>query len=330
MHPILLTLKSGLAMKILVVDDCEASRLLVTAILTKSGIPEVLEAENLDQGMEQLKVNKGKVELVIMDLSKPGVNGIDAVRLFKSESGLDHIPILAITTYDNETGIEEALEAGVDDFLTKPISRLELATRTRTLLRYHAEMVSRRLAEEQAMMLENELLSLCSTDDLTGLGSEEMFNSVLTNEWHRSLRSSASLGLFLVNIDQFEEVNTLLGNSAGDDMIKNVARTIRNSLKRSGDFIARLGGATFALVLPNMEPEGAKGAAQLIFDNMALANIPHPSTAVSSRITVTIGASVCFPLAGISEQSLFNETKKFFDEAVRAGGNRVEFRLLPA
>ncbi len=119
-------------MKILIVDDSETSRLLLQTILKASGYEDLVCIDSANAALEQVRAhvneyNEPEVDLILMDLNMPDINGLQAIKLFKSDPLFSDIPIIMVTVSDDEANLHEAFEAGAMDYIHKPVSRLELA-----------------------------------------------------------------------------------------------------------------------------------------------------------------------------------------------------------
>lgn len=118
--------------RILVVDDVPANRKLLEARL-RADYFEVVTAEN---GADALEIcENGKIDLVLLDVMMPGMDGFEVCRRLKADAGTNHIPVVMVTALDGMADRVQGLEAGADDFLTKPVNDLQLMTRVKSLVR---------------------------------------------------------------------------------------------------------------------------------------------------------------------------------------------------
>ena len=141
-------------MKILLVDDIPGNLLLLTETLKRAGYDDFETADSAieAQTVLGLKGNDNatpEVDLILMDIMMPGMNGIEACRLIKSIKKLKDIPIIMLTAFSETRYIKEAFEAGASDFITRPVNAIELSARVRTALKLKEEIDLRKKRESQ-------------------------------------------------------------------------------------------------------------------------------------------------------------------------------------
>jgi diguanylate cyclase (GGDEF)-like protein len=146
---------------------------------------------------------------------------------------------------------------------------------------------------EVRKQVEQKLLDLSFKDGLTGLSNRRHFDSELKNELNRAARFGFTIGLILLDIDYFKVFNDTYGHIAGDKCLQEVATTLAQVSKRSGELAARYGGEEFAVILPNTTKELALQYAQKIRQNVQLLNIPHIGSKIPQQNTLTISVGVC-------------------------------------
>lgn len=157
--------------------------------------------------------------------------------------------------------------------------------------------VAQRTLDLNAALLDlskaNEVLKDLSTvDGLTGTKNRKFFDDHYLQEWNRAFRDGQPLGLLLVDLDHFKQVNDSYGHLAGDETLRLVVRVIEKHLRRPGDQIARYGGEEFAILLPNTDLEGAKRVAEYIRRDVAMTDLHYEGLKIA--VTLSIGvASIC-------------------------------------
>lgn len=132
---------------------------------------------------------------------------------------------------------------------------------------------------------------LSQQDPLTGIANRRRFDQALDEEWRRAQRGGVPLGLLILDIDHFKQYNDTLGHQAGDECLRLVAGAIAGSHTRVGEITARYGGEEFAVIVPGADRAGVLTSAELIRRHVAELGLAHPSSPVSPRVTVSIGAA---------------------------------------
>lgn len=140
-------------MSILIVDDSSSQRLLLSSLLRSGGYTALIQADSAQAAFDLLSLGAesadADVDLILMDISMPGIDGIAACRRIKAEAGLADIPILMVTASTEAEDLELAFAAGALDFITKPLNKTELLARVRAALRLKHEIDRRKAAEAE-------------------------------------------------------------------------------------------------------------------------------------------------------------------------------------
>jgi diguanylate cyclase (GGDEF)-like protein len=234
--------------RILLVEDSKTSTAIVSRFLREWY--EVLRAAD---GMEAWTLLNADltIELVVTDIEMPRLNGHELLAKIRAADSprLKQIPVIVMTTTDNDADREAAFANGASDFVGKPPEPLELQARVRLhqqlAMTVHELEASRELLREQA-----------STDPLTRLKNRRGFADIGRRYFALAKRHRHDLAMAVLDIDHFKEINTAYGHRAGDRVLVTVARTLARNT-RAGDTPARLGGEAFAVLLPNTDKSGA-------------------------------------------------------------------------
>lgn len=276
-------------------------------------------------GVEGLEKAKQLLpNLILSDQIMPRQNGLDLLKEIRNTPELSSTPVIFLTA---RTGMEariESLDAGADDYISKPFDERELLARVKNLLRSHAAeqqlVVLNRQLQQQKQQLEtaNQALQYLATyDSLTEVKNRRCFNEYLDTEWRRLAREEAVLSLIMCDIDYFKLYNDTYGHQAGDECLRQVASVLRSSVKRSADLVARYGGEEFAVVLPNTNIQGAACVAEFIRAEVRGLQIIHAKSAVGEYVTLSLGVACCIPapmsqpgtLIAIADESLYRAKK---------------------
>jgi diguanylate cyclase (GGDEF)-like protein len=159
------------------------------------------------------------------------------------------------------------------------------------------------------------------TDDLTQIANRRSLDIRLQHDFELSVRQKSCLAVLLMDIDYFKRYNDNYGHGAGDECLKTVAKTLSESFQRESDFIARFGGEEFIAVLPNTDLGGAEKIAKQIFQQLHKANLPHGHSAVSDRITISMGISVSTPSQILPPEVMLKKADNALYAAKHAGKN---------
>jgi diguanylate cyclase (GGDEF)-like protein len=163
-------------------------------------------------------------------------------------------------------------------------------------------------------------------DGLTQIANRRRFDEYLTQEWSRHIRMQQPLSLLICDVDHFKLYNDGQGHQAGDECLKSVAKAI-NRCYRAGDLVARYGGEEFAMVLPQTNHAGAMQVAERVRAAVAAAALPHPSSPVCDRVTVSIGVASITPPPQVPSdaRALIQQADRHLYLAKKLGRNRVSY-----
>jgi two-component system cell cycle response regulator len=303
--------------KVLLVEDNKTQAELVRQFLDKRGY-DVIWAEN---GMAALKAAKTEqIDLILLDVVLPDIDGNEVCRWLKLNDDTRAVPVIMLTekkdTLDKVTG----LESGANDYLPKPFDESELNARIYVQLRAKLQHDDLKKKNRQLEDMLTRVESLATLDSLTGLSNRRRFETLLENEFRRSIRYQHSLSCMLIDIDHFKQVNDLFGHQVGDSLLKEIAQVIQSSI-REVDTAARWGGEEFVVLSPNTPTKNAKIAAARILKAISsreFTGLGH------QRITVSIGiAGLPDPVIDTQEKLVHTADLAMY-EAKKKGRNRIE------
>lgn len=290
-------------MKVLVADDSPISRHLLQVSLCSSGYETHLVADG-PEALQMLEQEDGP-KLAILDWMMPNLDGVEVCRAIKMRAAEPYVYIILLTAKGRQEEINEGLEAGADDYITKPFDLQELKARLR---------VGRRILE-----LHEQLASQARHDSLTSLLNRSAILEVLQKELIRSIREKTPVAAIMTDLDHFKDVNDTYGHLAGDAVLREASRRLSASL-RASDAVGRYGGEEFLIVAPSC---GAAGGADLA-ERLRESICGVPIDASGRTIVVTMS----FGVAATCELKQVNQLLHMADEALyaakKAGRNRVE------
>lgn len=322
-------------MKILIVDDSKTGRIYLSNALAEAGFKDLVTAESATDAFEKLGINgKGgankNIDLILMDVVMPKIDGIEACRRIKSVEALKDIPIVMVTSMDAIKGLKPAFDAGAIDYIGKPPNSVELETRVKALLKLKSEIDARKAREQELLTVtlklkeaNEKLHTLSSTDGLTGIPNRRSFDTILEREILRAQRNKSPLSLALGDIDFFKPYNDLYGHTEGDACLQQVANAFTKVLKRPGDIVARYGGEEYGFILPNTPETWSKLISEKLRTSVESLQIPHSQSKVSEYVTMSIGIVTAVPDGNQSPKDYINAADKALYQAKHDGRNRV-------
>lgn len=306
-------------MKVLAAEDNPVFQSMLANLLTKWGYQAVI-ARDGKEAWEALQQPDGP-QLAILDWMMPGgLTGVDICRGIRASGREPYVYILLLTARANSQDLVEGMEAGADDYLTKPFQAHELRVRLRA---------GRRILElQQQLVAAREALREQATHDvLTCLLNRAAIFDVLHKELARGSREGRPLSLLMVDLDHFKLINDTYGHAAGDDALREAANRMRETV-RSYDSVGRYGGEEFLIVLPGCDRDSALTQAERIRDTLAAS--PFVTGQRSLAMTCSIGASSRTLPSGADADGMLREADLALYRAKDNGRNRVESAESPA
>jgi len=221
--------------------------------------------------------HKTPPDLVLLDVVMPGMDGFEVCQALKADPTTSDIPVIFVTAHTDAAQETRGLDVGAVDFISKPVNPAVVRARVKTQL---------------TLKLQSDLMrKLVFLDGLTGVFNRRYFDQQLAVETARSQRSRSPLALIMLDVDFFKRYNDHYGHQAGDDCLRDIAATLKESLRRPADLVARYGGEEFACILPDTAYDDALLIAADLEKNVRLRNIPHAASQVSDVVTISLGVA---------------------------------------
>jgi diguanylate cyclase (GGDEF)-like protein len=307
-------------MKILLVDDSPTIRAATGQMLEKMGHTMIV-AENGELALAAYE--RDRPDLVLMDVTMPVMDGYTAAQQIRTRYPEDWVPIIFLSGASEEQQLERGIRAGGDDYLIKPASYVVLHAKIHAMQRID-DMRRRLLKVSAELGAANRALERMSRQDgLTELANRRYFDTFLADEMARARRSKQELCLALCDVDFFKAYNDHYGHQAGDECLRQVAKTLQIACRRPADLAARYGGEEFALVLPETSLAGAAQVAENVRTAVLQLQVPHAHSAVGSHVSLSIGVAGMLPGMAVDPERLIAAADQALYQAKKLGRNRV-------
>ena len=305
-------------MKILIAEDDAVSRTILRRAVEKLG-HECLAAADGEEAWGLYKENPD-IDTIISDWMMPGVDGLELCRRVRGDGREGYTFFIFLTALGDREHLLQGLEAGADDYLSKPLDRDELGMRLTSALR--VTELHRRLAFQNGELekLNRMLFEQSRQDPLTSLGNRLRLREDLQVLQSRTERYGHSYAVALCDVDFFKAYNDRYGHLAGDDVLRRVAAAISSGL-RGGDAAYRYGGEEFLIVLPEQDAEDADATTDRLRRAVEDLGIPHADG--TPRGVVTISAGVAMSPEAEDADALLKAADTALYAAKEAGRNRV-------
>jgi diguanylate cyclase (GGDEF)-like protein len=304
-------------MRILIAEDEPTFRRLLEETLVMWGYDVVVAAN----GIAALQILQGEdpPKIAILDWMMPGMEGIDVCRQVRGKMADSYTYIILLTSQQRDEDLVIGMEAGADDYITKPFKHNELRLRLRA---------GRRIIE-----LQNELIAARDTfrtkashDSLTGLWNHGEILHILAQELSRAEREEKCVGMIMADIDFFKKINDSHGHLAGDVVLRSTAGKM-HSLMRSYDYIGRYGGEEFLVILPECCLECAATFAERLRLCVSSDGIDTPEGMIP--VTISLGVTASSKERKADAESLVKAADEALYRAKENGRNRVEVASPP-
>jgi two-component system cell cycle response regulator len=299
-------------MRILIAEDDVTSRLILENMLTKWGY-DVVSATDGNDAWKKLQ-EEDSPKLVILDWMMPGMEGIEICRKIRENSKSDdqYTYVALLTAKESKENIVTGMDAGADDYITKPFDMHELRVRVRA---------GQRIVQLQSELLEakKDMEIQSRTDPLTGVLNRRAILSQIENELSRAKRDNAHISISMLDLDYFKKINDTFGHLAGDAVLRESMNRVEETI-RTYDAVGRFGGEEFIVVLP-----GAKEAdAFIIADRIRIKINEKNATIDGVNIPFTISQGLATCNGELTADELIAKADEALYRAKQNGRNCVD------
>jgi len=296
--------------RILVIEDRPESVAWFAGALQPTH--EIASVDTFEEAL--VRVKGGDYDLIIVSLGMRGFDGLRLCSQLRSIPEARNVPILVVVSDGDRRKLTQALEMGVNDYLTRPVDRNELVARVRTQLR--KKRYADRLRRNVQLSLE-----MAITDQLTGLHNRRYMTSHLDNLLGQAARAGRPLAFVIMDIDYFKSVNDSHGHDIGDEVLREFAKRIGANV-RGIDLACRYGGEEFVVVMPETDGSFAYAVAERL--RKSIETTPFEISRAPGKLSLTISIGIASS-EGASDNAdgLLRRADQALYSAKRSGRNRV-------
>ncbi|MAZ66071.1 MAG: diguanylate cyclase response regulator [Kangiellaceae bacterium] len=284
---------------IIVIDDDPFFSEVVRQVLLHQGY-EVIVSNDAAEALDIIQTTQSR--MILCDWMMPDLSGLEVIQLLRS-CDKQYRYFILMTAKNSSDEVVAGLSAGADDYVTKPINKIELLARIQCGMRIISQQQE---IEEQNVTLK----SLAEKDELTGAYNRRYFNQALSKEIRRARRYQQPLSLILADIDHFKNINDQWGHQAGDDILTEYCSIQQGELRFDVDWVARYGGEEFVIVLPNTSHLKALQVAEKLRQKVEL------NSFVTTNVVLNVTSS--YGIATLDETSSCDLSDEFSSLLKRA------------
>lgn len=298
-------------MKLLIAEDDMTSRLILDSILKKWGFATSL-ACNGKEAWDTMN-SKTAPKIAILDWEMPEMSGIEVCKKIRGIDTSNPPYIIVLTSKEEKKDIVKALDAGANDFISKPYDNEELKARIN---------VGKRMVELQAELAiaHKALHRKAMTDPLTDIYNRRAIMELIEKEMARAKRNKTCLQIGMCDLDFFKKINDVYGHQTGDEVLIAFTNLVKKKL-RSSDYLGRYGGEEFLVVLPDSKASGQ----QTIFDRICKFVGENKISTEKGEISITVSIGAAMYSGGdkdidslleAADKALYNAKSNGRDQAV--------------
>ena len=309
-------------MKILLADDDPTTLRLVGHALQKMGHDVATATDGIEASEKFLEE---WFPVVVTDWEMPGMNGIELCRLIRDAKLPVYTYIIFLTSRQEKRHLIQALDAGGDDFISKPFDVQEMQVRIRAaerIVRLEREL---RDVNKDLRSVNERLLYMSRLDPLMEIGNRLDFEEKVAAFHERAVARGRPYAIVMCDVDHFKSFNDRYGHQSGDDILRKVASAVRGTL-RGEDAAFRYGGEEILLYLHGQTLSGAATAAERVRRSVAHQAFLIGETGETVSVTISCGVAL-YPLAevpgGGAWTAIVEQADRALYEAKHQGRNRV-------
>jgi PleD family two-component response regulator len=316
-------------MRILVVDDSDESREIIEIALMSGGYKDIATAAS---GWDAIKFlgaggksdDAPAADIILLDIMMPELDGIETCARIRSDPRYIDTPIIMVTSLDDMDALANAFIAGANDYINKPLNRVELIARVRAALKLKAEL-ERRLARER------ELLQFLANwgdrhaagwiDQATGLFVGEVAEAYLTSVTERNPGETVSV--LALAIDRLDVIRTAQGDEVAQRILAQVGHAVRGATATIGVVAASYRNGLITVIVPELGNANARGLGEDLRESVAGLAISNREAIAADHLTASVAVATGNVQCGLDRVELLTRAIASAKGAAEAGGNRL-------
>lgn len=300
-------------LSILLVDDDAELTAMLEALLTANGYRVVIARSGF---MAKEALAEESFPIVIIDRGLEDGDGMRLCAEIRQRNERGYVYILLLTVRDSRADVVEGLQAGADDYLSKKVSETELIARLNTASRI--VRLERALREALA-----EKSQLTGPEPSSAMQTRTLLLKRIGRDLEYALSAQRPMSLLVFDIDFFKEVNDRHGHVAGDELLRQLANRVRFALPRDEDWLARIGGEEFVVVLPGTNLKNAADVAERLRDTVAATPFHVAGADVAITVSIGVGSLSALSPEDLDAQALLDQADQYLYRSKLGGRNRV-------
>ena len=289
-----------------------------------------------DPGHAISMANEIKPTIILQDLVMPEVDGYTLLKYYRDNPATSGTPVIILSSREDSKDKSHAFGIGASDYLVKLPDKIEMVARIRAYSRSYLLQAQRDSAYLELKKLQKQLTEshekleksnailqqLSTMDGLTGIANRRHFDASIQTEWKLGVRHKMPLSVIMIDIDFFKKYNDGYGHQGGDDCLKEIAKTLEQTVTRPGDLIARYGGEEFVVILPRTDISGAEVIAEQLRAKVEAKKIPHAYSSAGKYVSISLGVASMLPDSLSTPEMLITKADEALYKAKKAGRNR--------
>ncbi len=300
------------SMRIVIIDDTKNGSTLLKAILQKAGFENIFTATGMGPALDLL--NERETDLILLSYVLPEISGPEVCLKISSDLLYEDIPIIMVTANNDIETLRRSFENGAIDYIAKPFNGQEL------LARVQAHLIRKHVSDERKQ--------IAITDSLTTIYNRRHFDTIYDLFYTRALSENKSISFFMLDIDNFKKYNDHYGHQKGDEALKAVAGALKKQLHRADDYLFRLGGEEFAVLLYDTPLGFLEVLSEKIHYAISLLGIEHEENEAYGKLTISIGVTTAQCSEEITKFSIYNSADQALYTSKEKGRSTTTFYAL--